>query len=57
MYSSILSFTKKQWSLETHDVNKTRALELEHGLSPLVARCFAPILKDGDPQEWLRPFV
>ena len=55
MYSSLLSFTQKQWSLEDTDINKIRALELEFGLSPLVARCLAPVLKDREPKDWLSP--
>ena len=49
------SFTQKQWSLEDADINKIRALELDFGLSPLVARCLAPVLKEREPKDWLSP--
>ena len=55
MYSSLLSFTNKQWSLEECNIVRARQLELAHGLSPLVARCLEPMLKDKDPTEWLKP--
>ena len=55
MYSSLLSFTQKQWSLEDSDINKIRDLEIDFGLSPLVARCLAPVLKEREPKDWLAP--
>ena len=55
MYSSILSFTNKQWALDECNIVRARQLELSHGLSPLVARCLEPMIQDKDPTEWLSP--
>ena len=46
-------FYTEQWSLE--DADKIRELELDFGLSPLVARCLVPVLKEREPKDWLSP--
>jgi single-stranded-DNA-specific exonuclease len=55
MYSSLLSFSQKQWSLEECDIVRARHFERTLGLSPLVARCLEPMIKDRNPEEWLSP--
>ena len=55
MSHSNLSFTQKSWHLEECNLTRAKQFERIYGLSPLIARCLEPMLKEQDPKLWLSP--
>ncbi|MEC7985694.1 MAG: DHH family phosphoesterase, partial [Myxococcota bacterium] len=52
-----LSLSQKRWVFDDFDPVKTRRLQIEYGLNPLLAQCLSTVLQHQDPQQWLFPSI